>query len=414
MASKKPKDEPKKEEKTEPLEEEKVSPEEKEPFKVDILLCLLCEKQIHTPKSLTCLHSFCEPCLTNYVDGIIEDSKVKGKIEISCPECKLLVFQTLGRLNAKSYSENLPTGTICSTLLCEPSIVQKSCHFNDGCQREAVNWCGYCAKALCKEHTELHKQLTTMKIYHPTIQLSEAQNLVYPYQKCVHHPKEDMAFFCPRDWSTTCNICGKVQHRTCYFLNRGVLPIPEIASEIKGSHTTRELEPKLDALEGEAQELSKDRQHQLDRLEAQLQTGKDNIYAFRKVMDEYLDQLESELNGELDSKYEYAKTELEQEKLVIDTRLRTVKHYKIMLDAIQSKSTNVQAVTELSKLREQTEAVNNDIQQRKQNLKRTSLSVQPITNLNRILPRMGSVNVKEFGRQLGQWKLRKSKTTLLN
>lgn len=417
MASKKPKDEPPKEEPVNIVAEEPAITDTEADDKakvVDILLCILCDKQIRVPKCLPCLHSFCEPCLTKYVDKIIKDSP--GKIEIHCPECKMMVFQTLGKLNAKSYAENLPIGTVCSTLLCEPAIEQKVCHFNDGCTREAVKWCGYCANALCFDHMDLHRQLTTMKIYHPTTDLQDATKLRFPYQKCVHHPKEDMAYFCPRDWTTTCNICGKIQHRTCYFLNKGVLQISEVATEIKGNHTTKELDPKLDFLETESQELSDDRKRNLQRLDEQLQAGKDNISIFRKVMDEYLDEIEQNLNGELESKYEKVKSDLENEKMIIDTRLRTVKYYKLMLEAIHSKSTSLQSVTELAKLREQTESINCDIQQRKRTLKRTNLSVQPVHDLEKALPKMGSVHIKEFGRNLGlgHWSLRRSKSTLYN
>ena len=398
---------------TKPIEAEKQDEKEDAGKScVNILLCILCEKTIRVPKCLPCLHSFCEPCLTKYVEKIIKQSK--GKIEIICPECKLVVFQTLGKMNGKSYSENLPTGTICSSLLIETAMEEKVCHFNDGCKKEAVTWCGYCANALCIDHTDLHRQLTTMKIYHSTIELQDAAKVKFPFQKCVHHPKENVSFFCPRDWSTCCHICGKIQHKNCYFMNRGVMPIADIAPEIKENHTTKSLDPQLDTLEVEAQELSNDRQRNLSRLELQHQKGKDNIANFRIAMNEHLDQLEKDLNEEFDAKYEKVKNDLEKEKIIIDTRLRTVQHYKEMLEAINSKSTNLQAVTELTKLKEQTETVNCDVQQRKRNLKRMELSFIPLHDLEKTLPKMGSVQIKEFGRPLGQWTLRRAKTSLLN
>lgn len=197
-------------------------------------------------------------------------------------------------------------------------------------------------------------------------------------------------------------------------MNRGVMPIADIAPEIKENHTTKSLDPQLDTLEVEAQELSDDRQRNLSRLELQHQKGKDSIANFRIAMNEHLDQLEKGLNEEFDGKYEKVKSDLEKEKMIIDTRLRTVQHYKEMLEAIHSKSTNLQAVTELTKLKEQIETVNCDVQQRKRNLKRMELSVIPLHDMEKILPKMGSVQIKEFGRQLGHWTLRRSKTSLPN
>ena len=46
-----------------------------------LLECSICLETFEDPRTLGCLHSFCQKCLANFVDGKRED-------ELNCPECR--------------------------------------------------------------------------------------------------------------------------------------------------------------------------------------------------------------------------------------------------------------------------------------------------------------------------------------
>jgi hypothetical protein len=74
----------------------------------------LCYAMTHMPKTLPCLHSFCEPCLAGYIE---KERGRSGKPSISCPSCDNMVVIPRGKAKTREYVEQLPINTLVSTIL---------------------------------------------------------------------------------------------------------------------------------------------------------------------------------------------------------------------------------------------------------------------------------------------------------
>ena len=179
----------------------------------DQLTCPVCLEHFTAPKTLPCLHSFCQGCLDPLPVAI-----QGGEHIISCPTCRHTTklpddgaagFQSAfhlnslldvhGLLNKVTSSQQLPCGN------CE--------------DKQANGYCNQCEQFLCQECTTAHKKWKMFASHEiATLQdvTTSASKLVplkkQPIMECTSHNKP-LEVYCDTCQQLVCQLCTVRQHR---------------------------------------------------------------------------------------------------------------------------------------------------------------------------------------------------------
>ena len=185
------------------------------------LICDLCEQTYkHTdgPLMLSCLHSFCKPCLLKHIDKeCSEDRKVK------CPTCN--VRSCIPEDGIAGFPINLHLSHIVET-----ASYKKQLEGEVACQRcsedtnkQASTFCCKCCLFLCQKCKRDH-QIWLRKEDHDFIELEMSKKsnedsnssfkIHFPPQMCPipGHGKEELKFFCKDCEILVCRDCMAIAH----------------------------------------------------------------------------------------------------------------------------------------------------------------------------------------------------------
>ncbi|KAJ8314105.1 hypothetical protein KUTeg_008666 [Tegillarca granosa] len=112
----------------------------------ELLSCPICFELYKLPRTLPCLHSFCEPCLSSYIASSFI-SQGKEPIGFNCPVCRTLT-------NPPKTSEDPSTWVNYYHIneglqsQCEEkkrlAAERKSCDICEGGKNDAEFWCREC------------------------------------------------------------------------------------------------------------------------------------------------------------------------------------------------------------------------------------------------------------------------------
>lgn len=123
----------------------------------EFLCCKICLDSFTNPKSLNCLHTFCEECIENHANSESSYKKYSDYREFTCPLCRKRTSLPLGGVR------KLPDNFLVSSLT-EVIDRQKPSKFPlcDMCKlvsrkhSEASSKCLDCNKTLCKDCVDQH------------------------------------------------------------------------------------------------------------------------------------------------------------------------------------------------------------------------------------------------------------------
>ncbi|KAL3870447.1 hypothetical protein ACJMK2_038515 [Sinanodonta woodiana] len=187
------------------------------------LNCPICLETFKCPRSLTCLHTFCDGCLKKYICEL--DQKGALKTGFPCPICRKDMLVCDGEERSSSWTEKFKVNrfiidTISEDIenfdvdqMCGPcSVVEISSH--------AKKYCIECVEFLCDKCVRQHRRLKGTKS-HILIQPDEMKsNTQFAFdqsdlQMCCKHPNKEVEFLCKDDNSLCCSICIAYEHKIC-------------------------------------------------------------------------------------------------------------------------------------------------------------------------------------------------------
>ncbi|KAK3589255.1 hypothetical protein CHS0354_008320 [Potamilus streckersoni] len=186
------------------------------------LNCPICMETLKCPRSLTCLHTFCDGCLKKYICDLGQKGYLKAKFP--CPVCRRDMSVSGGEEPLSSWAEKFKVnrfivehmlGDIKNTevdQMCGPcSVVEISGH--------AQKYCMECAEFLCDKCVRQHQRLKGTKS-HILIQTDELKSAQFAFdqsdlQMCCKHPNKEVEFLCKDDNSLCCSICVAYGHKQC-------------------------------------------------------------------------------------------------------------------------------------------------------------------------------------------------------
>lgn len=123
----------------------------------EFLSCSICYGTFKVPKTLPCLHSFCEKCLSDYILSAVEIEKKNG---FECPLCQHYVDITSEF--PETWSDLLPKNQFLISLLerqalSNPNKACDACAYKKAPQQRATVVCCDCKESYCGSCVLSHK-----------------------------------------------------------------------------------------------------------------------------------------------------------------------------------------------------------------------------------------------------------------
>jgi len=178
------------------------------------ITCSVCKNIYARPKTLPCLHSFCNSCLS---ENIIKDNLTQ---KLECPECQKMVVVEGESINS------FPDAFAINRSITEFTFLQKvhglvdtSCEKCTGKSVKATTFCEGCGKFICDLCLTIHKSWSEFSS-HKLLTLSDLKECYLKYipvtvvsSKCVQHEKE-CSVYCDTCQREICHECVIRSHRT--------------------------------------------------------------------------------------------------------------------------------------------------------------------------------------------------------
>ena len=178
------------------------------------ITCSICKDLFTEPKTILCLHTFCEQCMKS----TIETSRRLGS-EVCCPLCRTELSQDLAKV---------PTNFAIKRLIEIFKKRKESMHVTSAhakvicgeCEEDslAVVWCTGCETFQCEECFKQHQRMKRLK-FHTTMPLEDFMHspqqvfaLTKP-ENCKDHSTQSLDLYCQTCNTLICRDCTIVDHR---------------------------------------------------------------------------------------------------------------------------------------------------------------------------------------------------------
>ena len=277
------------------------------------LKCAICHELCTVPKSLECMHTFCEECLQKWLDTMRKANEDTSFLRnFQCPECcqptdlsgGLSSLRTNFRLDA--VIRNLRMLDLSQQVNCEQCVDEGSL---------AVSYCNTCERHLCAFHVDCHR-MSRDYVDHSLVTLQEAgaqssEKTKTPVLKSLHvctKHNEEFRWFCITCEKPICSACTMKDHRDHSFewineemaqnerefIRESLLPVEEVIPAV--THCCTELEncqsclmTSKKALEEEIESVTRQRKMEVDEERTLLQSRVDDIFlSMKKSLDHQL------------------------------------------------------------------------------------------------------------------------------
>ena len=265
---------------------------------VRLVTCKICERSMTKPKCLTCMHSFCEPCLSSYIIKLTEGER-KTLESFKCSACQADNRIPDTSLPVESWVRFISPGSMV-TLLHEKMSLENS-QMCDPCTRgdtetEATSWCKDCGEALCEPCTNYHTRVKIL-MNHKVITLEEMRKqppkISDADEFCSKHGGKLVEAFCDDHDEVCCVECVTENHRQCKMVGT----IDQLSLDVK-----KKLDPlfyRLSELEKQAISVVENRKTNMEDLLKQKEDILSEVNRTRADIQCYFETLESKLKEEI-------------------------------------------------------------------------------------------------------------------
>ena len=170
------------------------------------LICGLCNETYQYkdgPLMLPCLHSFCKPCLSKYIEG--KKKSVDNKM--ACPTC-YTHFPLLEDINS------FPVNLHLSRRVIEKQVEEGNVKCQV-CDDNATSFCCQCCEFLCGKCKLSH--LHYLGKEHEILELANCRKgefrVCFPSPKCPQHTQKELDIFCNECQRLVCLECAQKDHQ---------------------------------------------------------------------------------------------------------------------------------------------------------------------------------------------------------
>jgi len=175
-------------------------------IKEEFLSCKICYEPFTNPKSLSCLHTFCEKCLEAHL-ATIRTYKYSDHKEFPCPMCRKRT--TLPSGGVRALPDNFLIGSL-NELVGRQRVTKlpfcEVCKLVNKKVQEAKSKCIECNKLMCKTCVDKHAQ-TKITASHNMFDIDIEKDI-----GCKIHPEEMVKYFCENCETCVCVLCTFQEH----------------------------------------------------------------------------------------------------------------------------------------------------------------------------------------------------------
>ncbi|XP_033121512.1 tripartite motif-containing protein 3-like [Anneissia japonica] len=280
------------------------------------LECAICLSRFHQPKTLKCMHTYCQQCIKKCVEA-------HGKIK--CPTCGQEHDLTKQDLN------KLPSNTLISDLLhyvvkTEDQKPTKCCF----CDNQPSYHCSICQLYLCDGNCiKQHKALPSTKD-HPlyTLDMKEQDGSSENETKCPADRNTTLEFYCSTCNKSACTKC-KQQHKVITMSTARDQFNKDVTDVVKQAH---EIEIKLTE---KLQFIAKYK----SEFDSQFKLCRKDIENHEKNLIKTVQEKSKELVSDLEEIYRESKEEIDYQIEDIDSKLTEVNNLKASINTMLIKAT---------------------------------------------------------------------------
>ncbi|KAL3852725.1 hypothetical protein ACJMK2_016343 [Sinanodonta woodiana] len=233
--------------------------------------CPVCFKRFTSPKTLDCMHTFCENCLTSLL------CKSKDKEEVvdlfRCPVSHYVTSAPESGETPEQWAARLPTNMTvlqaCTSYLRDENYCQP-CKF-DGKNEASSAFCSTCSEYLCKVCSHYHKRFKVSMdhdIKDNTVQENNGRDAdARSFCTCSLHNKI-LKYYCKTHKYLCCSKCFIESHRECQYFDC----IDNLCEEFQKDKSFSELEDKLKVLTNNFAMLLKHEEENMQNVRHQSET----------------------------------------------------------------------------------------------------------------------------------------------
>ncbi|KAL3860364.1 hypothetical protein ACJMK2_010500 [Sinanodonta woodiana] len=265
-------------------------------------VCAICEERFRALKILPCLHTFCVPCLKNYLETL-----PNAEIDFPCPMCQTIIPAPRRDISPEDWVWHIKSHQRRLSLVESEVVLDEIDRKCDPCKemeefRDATNYCQTCKEALCGVCTRTHRGMRITRL-HSLIPIQDSKShqmqLLQADEPCADHPGNTMNMYCQDHFVPCCNTCVAVTHRRC----QNVVTMDKLAKALKqskaGSGLITRMKQCLTAIEAVGSKKTVSQQHLLGQKEEVLK----KMGNFKMNLTKVIDDLERQFANDVENLY---------------------------------------------------------------------------------------------------------------
>ncbi|OWF53694.1 tripartite motif-containing protein 2-like [Mizuhopecten yessoensis] len=279
---------------------------------LQLLECPICLERLQQPKSLPCLHSFCQDCLGTCITKEMS-GQMASATSFSCPVCRRMTHPVNQTETKDKWAKHFPTNTVINELLqlkersSEP-LYCKPCQTKGNLNNPASFWCktmneNFCDTCKVHLHDIIHNDCDILNV---TGNHSKRQKKETSAPRCYQHG-EQMVRYCEDHQILCCNECVIEDHRSC-------VKVPKVTAYCQKVKAGSQLEDMQAALKKGTESMSslvKDFDEQLQIMIQNQEIALQSISDLREKVDKQLDKLQKDITDELITLFKKEKRDME-------------------------------------------------------------------------------------------------------
>ncbi|XP_021346755.1 tripartite motif-containing protein 3-like [Mizuhopecten yessoensis] len=265
-----------------------------------LLECPICLERLRQPKTLPCLHCFCQDCLGTYITKELS-GKMASATSFPCPICRGIATPVNQADTKANWAKQFPTNGVIQELIklkeqsSEP-LYCTPCQTKGNPSNPAKFWCrknesGFCETCKVDYHDIVHIGCDILDITRHDSNRPK-QHPAVPH--CDQHD-ENMVWYCEDHKLLGCNICVLEDHRRC----EAVTTATKYIQKLKAGSQLADMQAALQKGAEVMNYLVKDFDEQLQVMVKNQEIALQSITDLRQRIDKRLNELQKNCTDKL-------------------------------------------------------------------------------------------------------------------